>query len=110
MRAKWVRRVLFLCDRRELRKQAKNAFAEYLDEPITLVEGRRVRGDNARIHIATYPAMLGVYRSYDVGYFEDRKSTRLNSSHSCALRMPSPAWKTKDYFNTTHLSIHTTNS
>src|SRR3546814_16378804 len=70
MRAKWVRRVLFLCDRRELRKQAKNAFAEYLDEPITLVEGRRVRGDNARIHIATYPAMLGVYRSYDVGYFD----------------------------------------
>src|SRR3546814_9894681 len=47
-----------------------NAFAEYLDEPITLVEGRRVRGDNARIHIATYPAMLGVYRSYDVGYFD----------------------------------------
>src|SRR3546814_283725 len=33
------------------------------------------------------------------GYFsradcEDRKSTRLNSSHSCATRMPSSAWKT----------------
>ncbi|WP_226893739.1 DEAD/DEAH box helicase family protein [Nisaea sediminum] len=70
IRAKWVRRVLFLCDRRELRKQAKNAFAEYLDEPITMVEGKKSRNDAARIHIATYPAMMQVFRSYDVGYFD----------------------------------------
>ncbi|MFX4223497.1 MAG: DEAD/DEAH box helicase family protein [Thalassobaculum sp.] len=70
IRAKWVRRVLFLCDRRELRKQAKNAFAEYLDEPITMVEGQRSRNDTARIHIATYPAMMRVFRGFDVGYFD----------------------------------------
>src|SRR3546814_8648237 len=29
----------------------------------------------------------------------DRKSTRLNSSHSCASRMPSSAWKKKTYKN-----------
>ena len=33
----WVKRVLFLCDRRELRKQARNAFREYLVEPIRLL-------------------------------------------------------------------------
>src|SRR3546814_10020170 len=27
----------------------------------------------------------------------DRKSTRLNSSHSCASRMPSSAWKKKEH-------------
>jgi type I restriction enzyme R subunit len=36
--AGWVKRVLFLCDRRELRKQAKNAFGEFLpEEPIRIV-------------------------------------------------------------------------
>ena len=30
MRCKWAKRVLFLCDRRELRKQAYNAFGEHL--------------------------------------------------------------------------------
>jgi type I restriction enzyme, R subunit len=30
IRAGWVKRVLFLCDRRELRKQAKNAFNDFL--------------------------------------------------------------------------------
>src|SRR3546814_3014855 len=29
----------------------------------------------------------------------DRKSTRLNSSHSCASRMPSSAWKKKHVTN-----------
>src|SRR3546814_5070224 len=36
---------------------------------------------------------LGIQREADFG--EDRKSTRLNSSHSCASSMPSPACKTK---------------
>ena len=30
IRAKWIKRVLFLCDRRELRKQAYEAFEEFL--------------------------------------------------------------------------------
>ena len=31
IRAHWVKRILFLCDRRELRKQANNTFAQFLD-------------------------------------------------------------------------------
>src|SRR3546814_7346906 len=34
-----------------------------------------------------------------VQLFEDRKSTRLNSSHSCASRMPSSACKKKYIYN-----------
>ncbi|MDO9241686.1 MAG: DEAD/DEAH box helicase family protein, partial [Methylicorpusculum sp.] len=34
MKAGWVKRVLFVCDRRELRKQAKNAFSAFLPAPI----------------------------------------------------------------------------
>ena len=40
IRAGWVKRVLFLCDRRELRKQAKNAFNDFLHEPIRIVTSR----------------------------------------------------------------------
>ena len=31
------------------------------------------------------------------GFAQDRKSTRLNSSHVCTSRMPSSAWKKKKY-------------
>ena len=38
IRAGWAKRILFLCDRRELRKQAANAFKEFLpSEPRTIV-------------------------------------------------------------------------
>ena len=40
IRAGWVKRVLFLCARRELRKQAKNAFNEFLSEPIRIINSR----------------------------------------------------------------------
>lgn len=70
IRAKWVRRVLFLCDRNELRKQARNRFVEYLDEPLTVVSSRTADDRNKRIYVATYPAMLGVFQSFDVGFFD----------------------------------------
>ena len=44
IRAGWVKRVLFLCDRRELRKQAKNAYNDYLNEPLVTV-GVRTAND-----------------------------------------------------------------
>src|SRR3546814_9588844 len=37
----------------------------------------------------------------------DRKSTRLNSSHSCASRMPSSARNKKTTYNTYTSNIHT---
>ena len=52
--AGWGKRILFLCDRKELRKQAKNAFSEFTKEPLYVV-GRSKKQDqhNARIYIAT---------------------------------------------------------
>ena len=71
IRAGWAKRVLFLCDRRELRKQAKNAFTDFLpSEPIRVVNSRVSGAANERIFIATYPAMLKVHQSFDTGFFD----------------------------------------
>ncbi|RAK59569.1 restriction endonuclease subunit R [Phenylobacterium hankyongense] len=70
IRAGWVKRVLFLCDRRELRKQAKNAFNDFLSEPIRVVTSRVNPSATERIFLATYPAMQKAYQSFDVGFFD----------------------------------------
>ena len=70
IRAGWVKRVLFLCDRRELRKQAYNAFGEFIDEPRTRVSARTAKDRDKRLYFATYPAMLKVFQSFDVGFFD----------------------------------------
>ncbi|WP_019644810.1 DEAD/DEAH box helicase family protein [Novispirillum itersonii] len=71
IRAKWVTRVLFLCDRNELRKQAKNAFTDHLPtEPLTILNASTARKKEDRIHIATYPAMMNIFQTFDVGYFD----------------------------------------
>ena len=67
---KWVKRILFLCDRRELRKQAKNVFGEFITEPLTVVTARTARDRDKRIYLATYPAMLKCYQTFDVGFFD----------------------------------------
>ncbi len=69
--AGWAKRVLFLCDRKELRKQAGNAFNEFTNEPIYVVgKSKKGSADNARVYIATYPGMMRLYQKYDVGYFD----------------------------------------
>ena len=70
IRAGWVKRVLFLCDRRELRKQAKNAFTEFLSEPIRIVTSRVKSNASERIFLATYPAIQKVFQSFDPGFFD----------------------------------------
>ncbi len=70
IRAGWVKRVLFLCDRRELRKQAKNAFGDFLSEPIRIVTSRVRSNASERIFLATYPAMQKVFQSFDPGFFD----------------------------------------
>lgn len=70
IRAGWVKRVLFLCDRRELRKQAKNAFNDFLSEPIRVVTARVKSSANERVFVATYPAMQKVFQSFDPGFFD----------------------------------------
>jgi type I restriction enzyme R subunit len=70
MRAGWVKRVLFLCDRTELRKQAKNAFSDFLKEPLTILDSATQHDRNARIYLATYPALDGFFQNFDPGYFD----------------------------------------
>lgn len=70
MQAGWVKRVLFLCDRRELRKQAKNAFSEFLSAPVTVLTSKSVNDDVNSIFLATYPAMDKVYQQFDPGFFD----------------------------------------
>ncbi|MFD2235516.1 DEAD/DEAH box helicase family protein [Phaeospirillum tilakii] len=70
IRAKWVKRVLFLCDRNELRRQAKNAYTEHLPEPLAVVNSATSKDRNKRIYVATYPSMMGVFQSFDAGFFD----------------------------------------
>lgn len=70
MRARWVQRVLFLVDRRELARQAMGDFKEYMsNESRARIEGKVVT-DSARIHIATYPSMMQVYENLSPGYYD----------------------------------------
>jgi type I restriction enzyme R subunit len=71
IRARWVKRVLFLCDRNELRRQARNAFTDHLaGEPLAVVSAGTARDRNKRIYVATYPSMMNVFQSFDVGFFD----------------------------------------
>jgi type I restriction enzyme R subunit len=70
-RAKWAKRILFLCDRRELRKQANDAFDEFLpSEPRVLVSRATAKDRTKRIYLATYPAMMKCYQDFDPGFFD----------------------------------------
>lgn len=69
--AGWAKRILFLCDRRELRRQAKKAFSDFLpSEPLRVVTSSVGASATERVFISTYPALMKVYRSFDVGYFD----------------------------------------
>lgn len=69
--AGWAKRILFLCDRKELRKQAANAFNEHTKEPL-FVKGKSKQDKlhSARIVIATYPGMMQNFQEFDVGHFD----------------------------------------
>lgn len=69
--ARWVKRVLFLCDRKELRKQAKNAFNDFIQEPIYVIgQANDVGKMDARIYIGIYQGLINDYESFDVGFFD----------------------------------------
>jgi type I restriction enzyme R subunit len=70
IRAGWIKRVLFLCDRKELRKQAKNVFTDFINEPLAIVHAGTSRDRTKRIYLATYPAMMKVFETFDVGFFD----------------------------------------
>ena len=70
IRQRWVQRVLFLADRRELVKQALGDFKQYLpNETRQRIEGGEI-DDSARIHVTTYPSMMQVYTRLTPGYYD----------------------------------------
>ncbi|RRR73152.1 MAG: DEAD/DEAH box helicase [Candidatus Viridilinea halotolerans] len=70
LRAKWVQRVLFLADRRELVRQALGDFKTYLPrEPLARIEGGNV-DHQATVHVTTYPSMMQVYQKLSPGYYD----------------------------------------
>lgn len=69
-RYKWVQRVLFLADRRELVKQSLDAFKEHLpDIPRARIESGDIK-TGARIYGATYPSMMASFRRLSPGFFD----------------------------------------
>lgn len=71
IRGGWAKRILFLCDRRELRKQGHKAFKEFLpSEPRTYVTAATASDRNQRIYLATYPAMMKCFEAFDIGFFD----------------------------------------
>ena len=59
MRCNWVKRVLFLADRRALVRQAVRAFAKHLpsSSPVNLLTDRDAEG---RVFVSTYPTIMGL--------------------------------------------------
>ena len=71
LRTKWAKRILFLCDRKELRKQAYNVFKEHLpNEPRIFVTSATSKDRAKRIYLSTYPAMMECFETFDVGFFD----------------------------------------
>ncbi|BAZ93744.1 type I site-specific restriction-modification system, R (restriction) subunit [Thiohalobacter thiocyanaticus] len=70
-RSGWAKRILFLCDRKELRRQADDAFKTYLpSEPRCVIGERNQIDTEARIYVATYPGMMNRFHQLDVGFFD----------------------------------------
>ena len=70
IRCQWIQRVLFLADRRELVKQALDAFKEHLPSvPRDWIESGKV-DTTARVLAATYPGMMSVYQKLSPGFFD----------------------------------------
>lgn len=71
LRTGWAKRVLFLCDRKELRIQADDAFKQNLpSEPRCVIGETNKIDQSARIYIATYPGMMNRFTQLDVGFFD----------------------------------------
>lgn len=70
-RCSWAKRVLFLCDRKELRVQADDAFKQNLpSEPRCVIGETNTIDQSSRLYIATYPGMMNRFGQLDVGFFD----------------------------------------
>lgn len=77
-KAGWVKRVLFLADRRELVKQAKNSFNDNIPEYTAINLLKEKETDKSRITFTTYQTLMGMIdsesdnkeRYFGVGHFD----------------------------------------
>ncbi len=75
IRCNWVKRVLFLADRKALVSQAVNVFKKHLPDaaPVNLVTEKNTEG---RVYASTYPTMMGLIddtkdgRRFSPGHFD----------------------------------------
>ena len=89
LRARWAKRILFLCDRRELRKQAHNVFKEFLPgEPRTYVTSATSKDRDKRIYLATYPAMMECFETLRRGLLRPDHRRRVAPQHLQPLPRP----------------------
>lgn len=74
MDGKWVKRVLFLADRDELVKQAKedkNSFKTFMPEEIACrFTGKNADNREATLYFSTYQTMINYYSRFSVGFFD----------------------------------------
>lgn len=78
LEANWVKRILFLADRRSLVRQAKNNFVKLMPEHTSVNLLEEKDNPEARIAFSTYPTMMGLIdgseendkRFYGVGHFD----------------------------------------
>ena len=102
MRSRWVQRVLFLADRRELVQQALGDFKEYMpNETRARIEQGEV-DDTARIHVATYPSMMKVFQDLSPAYYD---LVIADESHRSIYNRYSAIF---DHFDALHLGLTAT--
>lgn len=65
----WAKRILFLCDRNALVKQASRNFNTLLNSVLSSVL-KGSKDQYADIVFSTYPTMMNQYAKYNVGYFD----------------------------------------
>lgn len=74
MEANWAKRVLFLADRDELVRQAKedkNSFKTFMPEQISCrFTGKNSDNREATLYFATYQTMINYYSKFSVGFFD----------------------------------------
>ncbi|MFI3242395.1 MAG: DEAD/DEAH box helicase family protein [Alphaproteobacteria bacterium] len=67
----WAKRILFLCDRNALVKQAKRNYNTLLNsESLTILRAGNKDAQSSNIVFSTYPSMMNNFAKYDVGYFD----------------------------------------
>lgn len=74
MEANWAKRVLFLADRDELVRQAKedkNSFKTFMPNQISCrFTGNNADNREASLYFSTYQTMTNYYREFSVGFFD----------------------------------------